>query len=122
MEMKTTSRLLRKLIFSLIFFASPYLLAAEYKCQVKISYPSSAPLVNIYIDEGNSAVTSCKPNVKKGCTLWFIDKVEFNEVLKMKKYYLFRGQSDMQIFSDLSFIHNDGQRVIRLGQCKITSP
>ena len=40
----------------------------------------------------------------------------------IKKYYYFRGHFDVQIFTDLSFIENNGRGSIGRGRCKVTRP
>ena len=39
-----------------------------------------------------------------------------------KKYYVFRSQFDVQIFSSLLFVENNGRGTISFGKCKVTRP
>ena len=98
--------------------------AATYECNVERSLPTDAPNLNITVDEreNSSSVIRCLVNVEKGCSLSFSDEVHYNEFLKSKKFYNLKGQSDLQIFSDLKFIDNSGQGVFRFGKCNITAP
>lgn len=51
-----------------------------------------------------------------------MEKVVFDENVKIKKYYLFRSQFDVQLFPDLSFLENNGRGSIAYGQCRLVSP
>jgi len=112
------------LIFSFLLLVAIIANAASYDCKVEQSLPVGAPLINITVYERKliSSVSRCLVNIEKGCSLSPSSKVLYNESLKSKKFYNLKGQSDFQIFSDLKFIDNDGQGVIRIGTCKITSP
>ena len=45
-----------------------------------------------------------------------------NENARIKKYYVFRSQFDVQVFSDLSFLENNGRGDIAYGKCEVVAP
>jgi len=59
---------------------------------------------------------------KINCDRYKIDRVAFDENVKIKKFYLFRSQLDFQLFPDLSFIENNGRGSVSYGKCKLISP
>ena len=42
--------------------------------------------------------------------------------VKIKKFYVFDSQFDVQLFADLTFVENDGRTGISFGKCQVTSP
>lgn len=58
---------------------------------------------------------------KVTCDKYVVDKVVFDEKARIKKLYVFRSQFDVQIFSDLFFIENNGRGGISYGKCQITA-
>ena len=50
------------------------------------------------------------------------DHVEFDPNVKIKKFYYFLGQFNVQIFSNLSFVEDNGRGDIAFGQCLVVSP
>ncbi len=59
---------------------------------------------------------------KVTCDRYKIDRVSFDENMKIKKYYLFRSQFDFQVFDDLSFVENNGRGGVSYGKCTLVSP
>ena len=59
---------------------------------------------------------------KVTCDRYKIDRVSFDENMKIKKYYLFRSQFDFQFFDDLSFVENNGRGGVSYGKCTLVSP
>ena len=51
-----------------------------------------------------------------------VDKIEFDKNVKLVKYYLSRSQFDVQIFSDLSFVENNGRGDVAFGKCDVVAP
>ncbi len=43
-------------------------------------------------------------------------------IIHIKKYYVFKGQFDVQLYPDLTFIENNGRGDIAYGKCELTSP
>lgn len=59
---------------------------------------------------------------KVTCDRYKIDHIAFDPNVKVKKYYFFSAQLDLQLYQDLSFIENNGRGGIAYGQCKLISP
>ena len=77
-------------------------------------------------ERGNSAfLTRCSfaySSQKVTCDRYEVDKVVFDENVKIKKFYVFRSQFDVQVFYDLFFIENNGRGDIAFGKCEIVAP
>ena len=59
---------------------------------------------------------------KVTCDRYKVDKVSFDKNVNIKKYYVFSSHFDVQLFSNLSVIENNGRGGIAFGNCRITSP
>ena len=53
------------------------------------------------------------------CDTYDVDKFEKDTNVQIQKYYVFKSQYDIQIFSDLSYIDNNGRGGLLIGKCKI---
>ena len=53
------------------------------------------------------------------CDPYVVDQVAYDAVINATKYYLFRGQFDLQVFNDLSFVENNGRGVVAWGRCAV---
>jgi hypothetical protein len=122
-----------KSLFVIIIFTPSIAQTAEFKCTVNKKLNSNheyttdeikkwqfSVLIN---DTGNEALASrCdfSPSAKKvTCDKYKADKIVFDENLEIKKYYFFNSQFDVQIFSNLDFIENNGRGDIAFGKCEI---
>ena len=56
------------------------------------------------------------------CDRYEVDKIMFDANAKIKKFYLFGYQADVQIFSDLSFVENNGRGSVAYGKCRVIAP
>ena len=56
------------------------------------------------------------------CDRYEVDKIAVDHNVKIKKYYVFDSHFDVQLFSDLTFIENNGRGTIAFGTCKVTAP
>ena len=56
------------------------------------------------------------------CDRYKIDRVVYDKYPKIKKYYHFPSQFDIQLFPDLSFVENNGRGFIYYGKCVLLSP
>ena len=66
---------------------------------------------------------SFSPSANKvTCDRYQVDKIEFVERQKIKKYYVFRSQFDVQLFADLSFVENNERGGIAYGKCQAVAP
>jgi len=54
---------------------------------------------------------------KHSCDDYVADRVEVDPNVGHRKFYYYRGQFDVQGFSDNSFIENNGRGTISFGQC-----
>ena len=59
---------------------------------------------------------------KLSCDRYAVDRVEYDENVSIKKYYVFRSQFDVQLFRDLSMLENNGRGGMATGKCTVTSP
>ncbi len=51
------------------------------------------------------------------CDSYEADRVEYDSNVQIRKYYVFKPQYDIQIFSDMSFIDNNGRGGFLVGTC-----
>ena len=55
---------------------------------------------------------------KVTCDKYQVDRVEVDKWVGIKKFYFFKGQFDVQLFPDMSFIENNGRGGISYGKCE----
>ena len=110
--------------------------AVEYDCKVERKLDTEHLYTPDQIQKGqfskrieenrNSAsISRCSFSAsaqKVTCDRYQMDKVVFDENVKVKKYYLFRSQFDVQVFSDLFFVENNGRGGIAFGRCRVVAP
>lgn len=122
------------LIFSLC--APAFAAAAEYECKVEKKVDSDASYTSNQLEKGKFSIRieegkketfvsrcSFSPIAQKiTCDRYHVDKIVLDEYVKIKKYYLFRSQFDVQLFPDLSFIENNGRGSVAYGKCRFTAP
>lgn len=128
--------MLRTFLFILFLCAPGFAAAAEYDCKVTKKVDSENSYTahqiekwhfSVKVEEsgGDAFVSRCSfsPSADKvTCDRYQVDKVVFDENVKIKKYYLFRSQFDLQLFSNLSFIENNGRGGIAYGKCRVVAP
>jgi hypothetical protein len=56
------------------------------------------------------------------CDTYKADRIEHDERVRIKKYYVFSAQFDAQLFPDMSFIENNGRKGIAFGTCRAARP
>ena len=62
---------------------------------------------------------SFTPSEKKvTCDRYMVDRVEVDKFNGMKKFYYFTGQFDVQLFTDMRFVENNGRGGISYGKCE----
>ena len=112
------------------------LCAAEYLCQVERKFNAShrytpeelerwqfSVRINENSDEASIDRCSFSSSAQTvTCDRYVVDKVAFDENAKIKKFYVFRSQFDVQLSSDLNFIENNGRGDIAFGECALVSP
>ena len=110
--------------------------AADYSCKVEAKFDSERVYSQTHLqkyrfsvlieERGNSAFLSrCSfttSSQEVTCDRYEVDKVVFDEHVRIKKFYVFHSQFDVQVYSDLSFIENNGRGSIAFGTCSITAP
>lgn len=110
--------------------------AAEYDCKIEKKFEPEATYTAHQIEKGQFSVKvvesgggalvsrcSFSPSANKvTCDRYPVDKVVFDEKVKIKKYYVFQSQFDVQLFSDLSFVENNGRGGIAYGKCRVIAP
>ena len=74
-------------------------------------------------DDGSAVISRCSFAQLHGrvtCDDYRADHVAVDRDIGVRKYYVFRSQFDVQIFSDLSFVENNGRGGIAYGRCEMT--
>jgi hypothetical protein len=126
----------KSVLVSSIFLCATSAYGAQYNCTVKSKFDTEHHYTKEQISKSKFSVqVKENPNIivvsrcsfspivgKIICDDYEVDKVIYDEYVKIKKYYVFRGQFDMQIFSNMSFVENNGRGGIAFGDCEITSP
>jgi hypothetical protein len=119
-----------------VLFVATLSHAAEYECTITRKVDSG----DVYSDEqlkkgrfsvmiedhGDSTFVSRCSFVqwegKVHCDRYEVDKVVLDTNIKVKKYYVFRSQFDVQLFPNLSLVENNGRGGIGYGKCQLTVP
>jgi hypothetical protein len=110
--------------------------AVEYQCKVEKKFDSVREYtseqivreqysVQIKEENGETLVSRCsfvESAQKVTCDEYQIDKVVQDPNVKIKKYYLFKSQFDVQLFPSMFFVENNGRGGIAYGKCKIVAP
>lgn len=71
----------------------------------------------LFIRHRDTGATLSRCSGNSACDEYQVDHVEFTENLGIIKYYYLKGHFDVQLFSDLRFIENNGRGDIAWGQC-----
>lgn len=120
----------------MILLSANFVQAAQYKCIVKNKFDTENVYTDVQIkksqfslliDEMPEAtyVSRCSfsPSAKEvTCDKYQVDQIVFDKNVKIKKFYVFDSQFDVQIFSTLTFVENNGRGGIAFGTCNIISP
>jgi hypothetical protein len=118
------------LTFSVSVSASPES-TTKYYCKVERKFDNEREYTSDYIskfqfsvlleERGLEAIVSrCSFSfsaAKVTCDHYTVDKIVFDANINAKKFYLFASQFDFQVFSDSSFIENNGRGSISFGKC-----
>jgi hypothetical protein len=110
--------------------------AVEYRCKVEKKFDFENIYSQNQIEKGQFSVLVEEKGVsaflsrcsftssaqKVTCDRYEVDKTVFDENVKAKKYYVLRSHFDVQVFSDLSFIENNGRGGIAFGKCSVVAP
>jgi hypothetical protein len=110
--------------------------AADYRCPVTQKFDEDHQYTSQQLSQGQFSVlieqredavyvSRCgyAPSVQKvTCDRYAMDKVVRDPFIGAVKYYLFQSQFDVQVFSNLTFIENNGRGGIAYGQCEVIFP
>ena len=111
-------------------------IGAEYDCPVNKKLTANLDYskekldqfqfrVEIKDDPEGAIISRCSYAPSKQavtCDRYNVDRVETDPYVKIKKFYVFRSQFDVQIFTDLTFIENNGRGDIAFGTCRLIAP
>ncbi len=69
-----------------------------------------------------ASISSCQVTAADGktCDTYEVDKIAYDEATKLKKYYNYYAQVDLQVWPDMSFMLNDGRSGVSYGSCKVS--
>lgn len=109
--------------------------AAHYDCLTSSMYASGGVIDTGKVKQGQFSVKieekpeyiflyRCSFTPSEGkvtCDKYEVDKLVYDENVKIKKFYVFKSQFDVQIFSDLNFIENNGRGGIAFGKCTLVA-
>jgi len=125
-----------KFLVALPFFMPVVVQAVEYHCIVEKKFDSEREYTPTQIQKGKYSVQieekgdaafvsrcSFSPSAQKvTCDRYQMDKVVQDNNVKIKKYYLFGSQFDVQLFPSLFFVENNGRGSIAFGKCNVVAP
>lgn len=132
-----TAMPIRRLVFvTAVGFFSLSAYAVEYSCEVTRKFDSEREFSREQIakfqianrveeSKDGAYVSRCSFSPSAGkftCDRYKMDQVVFDENVKIKKYYHFKSQFDLQVFANLSFVENNGRGGIAYGKCSVVSP
>ena len=110
--------------------------AAEYECNVIRKFDRdreySSEQINHFkfgnrIEEaGEQAwVSRCSFTPSAGkvtCDRLKMDRITVDPNVKIKKFYMFGSQFDLQLYPDLTYVENNGRGGISYGRCILSAP
>jgi hypothetical protein len=117
-------------------FVSGLAAAAEYECKVTRKVDSERAYTTQQLERGQfsikltetadaATVSRCSFSSSEReitCDQYKVDRVEFDDKVMIKKYYVFGSQFDFQLFPNLLFVENNGRGGVAYGRCSIVSP
>lgn len=82
---------------------------------------------SVLVDENAEGATLARCSFaasaqKVTCDRYPVDRIERDPRVGHKKFYVFRSHFDVQVFSDLSFVENNGRGGIAFGTCRAVAP
>jgi hypothetical protein len=113
---------------------------AEYNCPVETKFDSFGGLYSAekrkrdqydqysvrIRDMGDTAIVErcsyVQSKKRVTCDSYEVDYIAHDILVGHKKFYYFRGQFDVQLFDNLSFVENNGRGTIAFGNCTLTRP
>ncbi len=122
---------MKYLLILFLIFQSQITLANSYDCKVTRKVGPESIVSDSELKKWQFSVKirdNAKPELERcsfatshnkvTCDKYIVDKVEFDKFLEIKKFYYFKGQFDVQLYSDMSFIENNGRGSISFGKCR----
>lgn len=123
-------------ILVLILLLSGISNAVEYECRVEKKFDSETvyPVAQIQKaqysvlieeNEGKASLSRCSFSPSKQavtCDRYEVDKIILDQNAKIKKFYVFPSQFDVQLFPNLTFVENNGRGGIAYGKCNLATP
>lgn len=76
--------------------------------------------VEILLEGATTLLRRCSFAASAGrvtCDQYEADHVTTDPIARIRKFYYFAGQFDLQVFSDGSFIENNGRGTVAFGSC-----
>ena len=125
---------MKKLICVLFLSAITNTFANTYVCTPNFQSVMGKPASNTdfvvkhkpftRIVESNSSLKIQRCSIPFGkdshtCDTYDVDRFEGDTNVNIQKFYVFKAQYDIQIFSDLSYIDNNGRGGFLIGKCKV---
>ena len=112
-------------LFSSVSFADNYKCTVTRKVDFKYEYTREQLVQNqfevlVHKRLGDVVLSRCSwsQSVKAHtCDTYDIDRIEVDEHIGARKYYVFSSQFDVQIFQDLKFVENNGRGGVAYGFC-----
>jgi hypothetical protein len=110
--------------------------AVEYDCRVTRKVNAETVYTEEHLQRGQFAVVIAESQDRSSlsrcsfeasanrvtCDRYEVDRVVFDQNVRIKKFYVFRSHFDVQLFANLSFVENNGRGNIAFGQCRVVSP
>ena len=93
----------------------------EYGQEILDRYDYSVRIVDLGEIAAVSRCSYAPSETRITCDRYEIDKIVFDDRVRIKKYYHFQSQFDVQLFANLSFVENNGRGGIAYGTCQIVS-
>lgn len=80
---------------------------------------------SVVIHDGpQPALERCSYAASEGkvtCDKYEVDRVAHDTNVDLKKFYVFRSQFDVQLFSNLQFVENNGRGGLAFGKCTLSA-
>lgn len=80
-----------------------------------------SPVISIQEDDKYTIISRCsffEMYKRNACYSYIVDTIVVNDKRKMRKYYIYKTQYDIQIFNDKRFVENNGMGLINFGECE----
>ncbi|NVI98290.1 hypothetical protein HV824_09155 [Myxococcus sp. AM009] len=127
---------MKNILFFLTVGLSATATAVEYRCTVNrklsVDYEYTAAELeklkfhNLIEETAKGTfISRCGFSLIAGqvtCDRYKVDRVEVDPFVKIKKFYIFRSQFNLQVFRNLDFIEDHGRGGISFGKCELTAP